>query len=359
MPLEFNQPITKLTTPALGVAGILWSMELPQNINLGSLLLQLSVTKSATGTSTKSVPAPKDAVSLVTMLVNGTPQRTRALDELFGAQGLNALDEKNNGGTVQYFQAGAAITAALNGITYGAQPVLIGSAADVAIQAALANNTATTAVFALPFIFAEDYRKSYTAAAGGALPTGVSADGKTVTGNIGGVVFQFTMQPVTGVAGTFSAAVISANVEYDNALFVPTAIQPQVRLAKDKRLFKQYTASGDIEVADQIQNKAGEMLQMVSLVTPSPDTITKVVVKQGNQIIRTLTAADNLLSLRKCGINVDASPVTRFDIVFDRSDDPRTGLLLDPNAELSIVATLSTGGSGTITILPRIYGPVE
>ncbi len=356
MPLELNQPVVKIVNPNLNANNSVdWTLEIPENVNLGAVLLQLSVTRTATGAATKSVPKMEDAASLATFLVNGSPQRTRKLQELFGAQGLNALDEKSLAGTVQYFQAGAAVTAAVNGIVYGALPVLIGSTADVAIQAALANNTATTAVFGLPFLFAEDFRKSYIAAAKMALPTAFGSNGKVV-GNIGGVILKLTMNTVTGVAGTFSAATIAANVEYDKTLAVPGSV---VRLSKEKRLPKQYAGAGDIEVADGINNVQGEMLQSVSLATEA-DAITKVVVKQGETIIRTMTWEDNLVSLRKAGINVDAIPRNRFDIIFDRNDDPTTGLPMDPNNTLSILATLATANdaSKTITVLPKIYGPI-
>jgi len=359
MPLELNQPVTKITTPQLGANAVVWSLEIPHNVNLGSVLVQLGVTVSATGVATKSVPTPQQACSLVTVLANGTPERTRQLNQIFGATGLNALNDKNNSGTVQYFQAGAAVTAVVTGITYGALPVLIGSIQDVAIQAALANNTATTAVFGLPFLFSEDYRKSYKASLAMALPTGISANGTTITSNIGGVIFQFAMQPVTGAAGTFSAATIAANIEYDNNFFVPSAAVPRVRMSKEKQLFKTVSVAGDLEMADLIPNVAGEMLQIVSLLTVA-NTISKVVIKQGQgNIIRTLTWADNLLSLRKAGVNVDAIPANRFDIIFDRNDDPTTGLAMDPNNELSIIATFVGGNVETTTILTSIYGPLD
>jgi hypothetical protein len=356
MPLGLNQPVVKLVTPTLGAQSVSWTMEMPQNIRLGTLQLQLTVTKSATGIATKSIPAPSDAMSGAQVLINGTPHITRTLGQLFGRQGTSALNGKELAGTVQYFQAGIAITAAVNGITYGALPVLLGSEADIAIQGALATNTATVAVFGLPFMFSEDYRKSYAASAAMALPTAFGANG-VVSGNIGGVVFQFAMQPVTGVAGTFASASIAGNVEYDNALAVTGST---VRMAKMKQLFETYTAVGDKEVAAQIKNVAGEYAQEISLLTVS-DPITKVVIKQGNTLVRTMTWEDNLLSLRKCGVNVDAIPRNRFDIIFDRNDDPTNGLPMDPNKELSIVATIGAVNDPgeTITVLTTIYGALE
>lgn len=356
MPLELNQPVTKITNPALGAEAVDWSLEMPANIMLGALLVQLSVTVSATGAATKSVPTLSTGCSLVTMLINGTPNKTRALTEIFGVSGgINATNDPNAAGTVQYFQGGNAVTAAVAGITYGAKPVPIGSEADIAIKAALANDTATTAVFGLPFMLAEDFRKSYRASVAMALPTAFGKNGRA-TGNLGGVVFQFKMKPVTGAAGTFSAATIAANVEYDNSL---AAEGTQIRLLKEKRFFKEY-AVGDIELADQIKNVNGESLQYVGLLTAA-DKITKVVVKQGNAVLRTLTWEDNLLSLRKAGINVDAIPRNLFLIAWDRNDDPTTGLEMDAANELSIVATFATAADApkTVTILTGIYGAVE
>jgi len=44
MPLELNQPVTKITTPQLGANAVVWSLEIPHNVNLGSVLVQLGVT---------------------------------------------------------------------------------------------------------------------------------------------------------------------------------------------------------------------------------------------------------------------------------------------------------------------------
>jgi hypothetical protein len=278
----------KIVTPTLQAASsVPWTAEMPQNINIGALLTQFSVTRAATGTSSKSIPLVSDCFQLSTWLINGAPHRTSLANELFGRQGLNALDDAANAGTVQYFQGGNAVTAVVNGITWGALPVLLGSEADVAIQAALANNTDTTAVFGLPFVFAEDFRKSYKAALAMALPTAFG-DGKgNVTGNLGGVVLRLDMNPMPGGAGNVTSVAFSANVEYDNVLAQQGTT---VRLLKKKRLSKQYAAAGDIEVADQIKNVAGESTQYISLLTAA-DPITKVVIKQGNTLIRTMTAS--------------------------------------------------------------------
>ena len=142
MPLEFNRPITKIVNPALDTQqAVDWTLEIPQNVNIGALLVQLSATVLAAADGSKSIPTLNTPCSLVTMEINGTPHMSRRLSEIFGLNGgINATNDANIAGTVQYFQGGNAVTAAVNGITYGAKPVTIGGAADVAIQAALANN---------------------------------------------------------------------------------------------------------------------------------------------------------------------------------------------------------------------------
>lgn len=362
MPLDKNQPVTKIVNPAVPAAGtIAWTLEMPQNINLGALLMQLTVTKSATGQATKTIPVVSDAVSLFQWKFNGTPQRARTYAELFGQSGLNGMNDKSLVGTVQYFQAGAAITAVLNGITYGNAPVLIGSAADIAIQGALANNTITVAVFGLPFLFSEDFRKSYKAALAMAVPTAFGDAQGRVTGNVGGAILELTMAAQPGGVNTVTNVTVAGNVEYDDTL---AAAGSTIRLLKEKRLTKQYNGAGDVEMAEDIKNKAGEALQYV-LLSATTDYITKVVVKQGDSIKRNFTWEDNILSLRKAGVNVDGITRSMFPIIWDRTDDPTTGLPMDPNKELSIVATIGVAaGQGgivgtTMQIDTGIYGALE
>jgi hypothetical protein len=281
------------------------------------------------------------------------------MTDLFGSGAQNDWWDSDIAGTVQYKQGGGWITATLNGIVYGNTPVKIGSAADIAIQAQLANNTATTAYFALPFIFGEDFRKSYAAGLKMALPTGFGSfsNGQWVAnGNIGGLTLQLTMAQLTGNANSLTAAAITANVEYDNTLAAPGST---IRLSKEKVLAEDYNV-GDIEVAKQIKNVDGEMLQYVALVTVA-DPITKVVIKQGEKLWRTQTWEENISSLRRCGVNVSSIPRNVFLIVFDRKDDPTTGLAMKSNAKLSITATFGSAADNptSVRILAGIYGPMD
>ena len=374
MPLELNMPVVKLGTPALQAAQpVIWTAELPHNTNVGKVLAQVSITKLATGAATKSIPVLTDAFQSFTWKINGTPNRTRLPYELFGLNGSNGVDEKNNVGTVQYFQGGVPITIVgtmtpaaygngiVTGVTIGKTPVLIGSFNDYMLQQSLANNMTTVAVFALPFLFSQDFRKSYKAALAMALPTAFADANGNVTGNLGGVILEMAMNPMPAGAGQFSAVGFAANLEYDNTL---ASQGSAVRLLKEKRLAKGYNAVGDIEVADQIKNVAGEALQFV-LLSANGDYIPKIVIKQGTNIKRTLTWEDNLISLRTSGVNVDGIDRTMFPIIWDRTDDPTTGLQMDPNQELSIVLTIGLAQGQvalvgtTLQINTGIYGAVE
>ena len=85
-----------------------------------------------------------------------------------------------------------------------------------------------------------------------------------------------------------------------------------------------------------------------------------MVVKQGSRILRNVTFEQNLVTLAKAGFNTAAVPLNRFDIEFD-VNDINSAPVLNPNQELSIVATLATANDTikNIIILPSYYGAVE
>jgi hypothetical protein len=330
------------------------SFDVIANKCLSSVIVTASVTVLATGAATKSIPTPAMGISQARFVIGATPQRMRNTSTQFGRQGLSALNDPKDAGEVQYFQAGAVVTAAVNGITFGATPVLLGSAADLAIQAALANNTDTTAVFRLPYLFAEDFRKDVLFAEIMALPVAYGDANGNVTGTIGPVFFQLDIPALSNAAGGVSAVAISASEVFDERL-LNAGVVP--KLLKEK-IYQDTYATGDVELADQFTNT--DRLQRVSFLTVS-DPITKFVVKQGQRIIRQSTWEENLAALRSADFNVDAIPRNRLDIEFDVNDDPSGSLPILPNQKLSIVCTFGSSADANkqVTILPSFYGPVE
>ena len=336
-PFRFVEPLNKISALTLGKP---ITIELLRNKRIATIVLTVTVVKAALGAGQYSIPLPGDGIGEYRFNPTGNVNRRRLASDVFGYTGLNALNRKEDGGTVVYTQVGN------NGLSV--VPVLIGSALDIAQQALLTANTATTAVFQLPIIFAEDFRKQYAESEMMAFITGY-ADGSGFTN----VILEADIPNNANI----TSVSVSAMLEYDE--LVATA-GSTIMLSKEKVFQKGYPAAGDIELADALTLKAGEVLQRISLVTVA-DQITKVVVKQGSRILRNYTAGQNQAILRKAGFNGDAFSANRYDIEFDVNDDPNSAIIIDPNNELSIVATLATANDAgkLIRILPSVYGAVE
>ena len=344
-PYRFQEPIVKVSPVNLGKPA---TWELPLGKRICQIILGLTVTASATGAATKTIPLPSWGLGEIRFNLGNT-NRKRTAAQLFGVRGLNAKNSAENAGTVKYYQAGNVITAALNGFTFGNEPVLIGSAEDIALQGALANNTATVAEFALPLIFAEDFRKDPFWSDGMALPTGF--DDGTILGK---AVVEADIPAATGVAGTMTAVAIDGSLVYDEILAKAGSV---VSFSKEKIHQKVY-AAGDIELGDQFDTK--DILQRFSLLTTS-DKITKVIVKQGSRVIRNVTFSQNDQANRVAGCNGKSAIAKRFDVELDINDDPTTALALNKLRELSVVATFATADDAPANclILASYYGPVE
>ena len=336
-PFRFVEPLNKISALTMGKP---ITIELLRNKRIATILLTVTVVKAALGAGNYSIPLPSDGIGEFRFNPTGNVNRRRLASDVFGYTGLNALNRKEDGGTVVYTQVGN------NNLS--AVPVLIGSPADITQQGLLTANTVTTAVFQLPIIFAEDFRKQYAQAEMMAFITGY-ADGSGFTN----VILEADVQNNANI----TSVAVSAELEYDELVATAGAT---IMLSKEKVFQKQYPAAGDVELADALTLKSGEVLQRISLATAA-DIITKVVVKQGSRILRNYTATQNQALLRKCGFNGDAFASNRFDIEFDVNDDPNSAIIIDPNNELSIVATLATANDAgkLIRILPSVYGAVE
>ena len=333
---RFHEPVTKISAVVMGKPV---TLEFSKQKRICTVLLKPTVTKAAVA-GVRSVPQPADAFGEMRFNIDGTTNRKRTAAQLFGATGLNALNQAGNGGTVVYTQAGNA--------TLSVVPVVIGSADDLAQQALLTINTITVAQFQLPIVFCEDFRKTILGGERFGLVTGFD-NGK----NVGPVILEID---VANNANITSVAV-DASYEYDE---VVAKAGSTIYLSKEKIFNKQYAAAGDIEVGDQLSIPNGEALQRLSLLTAA-DRITKVVVKQGNRILRNISDTDNQAYNRKAGLNGGAFVSNRFDIEFDINDDETSAVSVDGNQEISVVVTLATANDAVknITLLPSYYGPKE
>lgn len=347
----FQEPVKDLTFPGLGQTAIFKTMP---GMKILIFITTLTVTASATGAATKTVPRPSWGAGDMRFKL-GNFNRTRKASELYGLNGLQARNSRKSAGTVQYYQAGAVITAALNGRTIGATPVLIDSAEDVTLQAALANNTATTAIFSLPWMFAEYWRKdpAWSGTELG-LPTAFD-DG---TGRIGSILgtpyFEIDVPAATGVAGTMTAVNLSGSLVYTEEL---AAKGSTVNMSKQKVHTVNY-AAGDTELGLNFETK--DILQRFSVLCGS-DAITKIMVKQGSRIVREVSYRESQCADLCSEIEGESDFAYRFDMDLDQDDDPTRALHLDPTQKLSIVATFATANDNPATarILADYWGPVE
>ena len=345
-PFKFIEPLNKINGVA---AGSICTIELPPGKRINIIGIEATVTKAAGGGGVYSIPQPSDIIGLIQLKVGGKPQRTRLASELFGYTGLNALEDGKLGGTVQYWQAGSVINA---------KPVIIGSSDDVAIQTSggggsngnLAAAAATKAIFFLPIVFTEPYRKEYTQTESLGLVQAF-ADGSS----IGLVTVELSIPNNGGASPAFSAWGITAWFEYDE-LVAPAG--STVFLEKEYRHAVQYAAPGDIEVGTQLYNR--DALSRVSLLTAA-DIINRVVVKQGSRILRDISNVRSQQILTARDFNEKAILMNRFDLEFDLNDDPNSAPLLDPSQPLSIVATLATANDATknIGVLSSYYGALD
>ena len=343
---RFHEPINAIGNINLGKPV---TIEYPLGKTICYLPLILTVTASATGAATKTIPRPSWGATQYRFKL-GNVNRTRNVVDMVGVRGLKARNDQFSGGRVRYLQGGNVVTVAHNGFTIGNEPVLIDSAADVALQGALANNTATVAEFYFSVAFAEDWRKDPRwAGEGMALPTGF--DDGTVLGT---PYLEIDIPAATGVAGTMTGVAISPSWVYTDMVAAKGSV---IKLSKEKIHLKGY-AVGDVELGDQFDTK--DILQRFSIVTAG-DKITKVVVKRGNRIVRQVMFGENQLADGEAGLNADAVKANRFDVELDQNDDPTTALELNRLEKLSIVATFATANDNpaTATILASYYGPVE
>jgi hypothetical protein len=335
-PFKYIEPVTKIN----GVgAGQVATIEYPPQNRIHVMGIQATVTVAAAGAGNFSIPVVANVIGLLQVKVGGKPQRTRQASEIWGIFGLNSLCYNRGAGTVVYTQAANANLSVIAS--------LIGSAQDLAQQALLVANTATTATFFLPILWAEPYRKGYAQTEVMALVQGF-ADGT----NIGLVTVELSIP----AAGNLSNQAIAAWYEYDQVL---AAVGGTVLLSKEYRFTIQYQAAGNIECATQLYER--DALQRIRLLTTT-DQIGQVVVKQGARILRNFTLAN---ISRNALVTRDyyelAMPTNAFDLEFDLNDNPMSAPLLNPNQPLSIVATLLTANDATknIVVLCSYYGGVD
>ena len=303
-----------------------------------------------------------DVLSLITVKIGGNPQRTHTANELdmihksFGAQyGLNAYN----------YDAGILHWTGGNGVPDG--PV-----------------AAKQTIFYLPLFFREPWRASYAARDMMAWYT-AWANGSVLPS------FSVEMQIPAASANVLanSAITINAYAETDNAVGpLDTNKNPVGMITKWKRQGLVYGGAGDLvitnlnkaEIYNQIsrfsayaanlgplpgRTPAQLLADQNDLVTPAFDAITRAKVEVDNATVRDVTKTISDQMLIGDDFNEGGLPPDRLDIVFDKSDLPTDGLIMQANGatvkDFRITATVAGGvaANKTINALSQIYGAIE
>jgi hypothetical protein len=267
------------------------------------------------------------------------------------------LQDNKAGGRVDYYQG-----ATVPGVGVPLATVL--NAANAAVPAALALNTATTAVFTVPIYFAEYWRANRAIGESLSWPT-VFTDGSRLKA----LTIEAPIAPNGG--GAFSGWGCSLFIDYDSLVWPASSTVNgstinytangfgSPLITKKGRYTQQYGAVGDL-VIQNIQLR--DQLQQFSLLVAAGDRISKVVVKKNGLVIRSTTKEQNDLTLQDHDMNVGISGTSgvianRFDVVFDVNDDPNSALPLTQTDILEITATLSTvQATSTMIILTESFG---
>ena len=342
----FQEPVLDLTFPGLGKTA---TFKLKTGVKINNFITTLTVTGSAAGAGVKTAPRPSWGLGDMRLLL-GNYNRTRKASELFGMNGLQARNSIRTGGTVQYSQGGVLITVLFQGRLIGGVPVLIDGYEDLALQAALIANTATVAVFFLPWMFAEYFRADpMWGGTSNGLATGFS-DGTI----LGTPYVELDIPAASGVAGTMTAVNLSGSLSYTEEVAVAGST---VNMCKQKVHLETY-AAGDVELAKNFQTK--DILQRFSVMCVT-DTISKIVVKHGDRVVRQVTFGENHVADLAAEIEGGGTIPNRFDIDLDQDDDPTRSVKLNSVDKLSIVATFVTAADvpASCRLLADYWGPVE
>lgn len=213
----------------------------------------------------------------------------------------------------------------------------------------------------LKIYLAEPWRKSYAATESMAWYT-AWADGSVLKS----LQLEIAI-PAAGVNVLANSAIsINAWTETDNAIGpVDASKNPVALINKFKRTAIPYTGSGELPI---VTLEKRHICNQISIWTPqcadtTYDTISAVKIKKDNATIREVTRVRNDESLIGREFNEAGLYQNRFDVVFDYSDLPTDGLVLEGARDFQLIPTIALSGVGAasklLTLISQIYGPID
>ena len=349
MLLKYQQPVPG-QQPTAGAGGLA-TMAMPVGPRIGALYVQLTVTKAAGGAGVYSMPLLTDIADPgrpIYVKIGGNIQINRLASEMVA---MNTLQSDKALGSVQYFQGGVLMATVYN-------------AANTAVPAALAANTATTAIFQVPIYLIEYWRKNLRVAESFAWPTAFT-DGSKLP--------QVTIEvPLANNGGAvFSGHNCSIWWDYDTMVY-PASVTTSVNgqnvvtkftdglgngkpiICKKGRYTQLYAAMGNLNITPIVQK---DRLLQFSLLAAAGDFISQVQVKLNGVFVKNVTKAQADQLTYDHEMNVNGAISNRFDVVFDINDDPNSGLPLRATDVLEIIATFSTvQAAAQLVVLTESYG---
>lgn len=323
-----SDKIIQPCNPVIGVAkGQVATLDLQIGPRFHVLWLEITATAAANKTLVLA-----DVLDLISIKINGKPQRAYTATELDQIQTAFGDNFQANG----YNYDGGVFTWA-NGVRQGPQ-------------------VAKTTMFLIPLFFCKPWRKSYAAADMMAWFTAWQ-DGSVLRS------FQVELTvPNTGNVDAASAITVNAYAETDNVVGPVSNGQPIALINKFKRLAVPYTGMGDLYV---LNLEKRQVCNQISFFCPIKngvyDAISRLQVIKDNAILRDVIRARNDQSLIAREFNEAGLPEARFDVVFDYSDSPLDGLLLEGSKDFRVISTIGVAGatSKLLTFISQIYGGID
>jgi hypothetical protein len=316
--------------PMVGVAyGAVATCDLSIGPRYHALWLEIIATPAAATTLLLT-----DVIDLINVKINGKVQRAHTGTE------LNAINTSYDANL------------AMNGYETTAGVPQFNA------NAYVANIAAHQTTFMLPIFFAEPWRKSYAATESGAWYTSW-ADGSVLRS------FQLEVSIPAATANILANSAITINVyaETDNAVGPLDANkQPVALITKWNRLQIPYGGAGDLYITNLPKK---DIYTQLSIFSQTGDDVTAVKVKVDSRIVRDVTKLRNDQTLIGRGFNEAACLENRFDVVFDYSDLPTDGLVMQAgNAvvkDFTVIATLGAANAANkiVTVLSQLFGGID
>jgi Viral coat protein P2 N-terminal domain len=320
--------IIKPCPPVVGVAfGQTATLDLPIGPRYHALWLKVVVTSAAGVTLSTAQTYLDKLISLINIKVNGKVQRAHSAFELDSIQSSY-------------------------GSCFAANAYSIDTAAKE--RAFTAPEAAKATAFYFPIFFCEPWRKSYAAQESMAWYTAWQ-DGSTLQS----LQLEITMPVIDAATFAATAPTITAYAETDTALGPLDANKkPVAAINKWLRNTVPYAAAGDLYIPTL--PKRDVYLQISAFAT---DDITNMKVLADSRTVRDVPKVLNDQTLIGRDMNESAIVEKRADIVFDYSDLPTDGLVMQAGSlqvnDFQVVLTMAAAVGGAVTLISQVYGGID